>query len=100
MASALPLMVPLPMVTVPEMLPVPPRVPAVTVTLPEPVPESAQRPGITVHDVNLIGEYNIKMSTVYFKDAHKLEHIWMGLSNPDSDNFTKVQGMLKASFSV
>jgi nitrogenase molybdenum-cofactor synthesis protein NifE len=26
---------------------------------PEPVPESAQRPGITVHDVNLIGEYNI-----------------------------------------
>ena len=48
----------------------------------------------------LIGEYNIKMSTVYFKDAHKLEHIWMGLSNPDSDNFTQVQGMLKASFSV
>jgi nitrogenase molybdenum-cofactor synthesis protein NifE len=26
---------------------------------PLPVPESAQRPGITVHDVNLIGEYNI-----------------------------------------
>ena len=26
---------------------------------PEPVPESAQRPGITVHDINLIGEYNI-----------------------------------------
>ena len=26
---------------------------------PEPVPERAQRPGITVHDVNLIGEYNI-----------------------------------------
>ena len=26
---------------------------------PEPVPDSAQRPGITVHDVNLIGEYNI-----------------------------------------
>ena len=26
---------------------------------PDPVPESAQRPGITVHDVNLIGEYNI-----------------------------------------
>ncbi len=26
---------------------------------PDPVPESAQRPGIRVHDVNLIGEYNI-----------------------------------------
>ncbi|MEF8701581.1 MAG: nitrogenase iron-molybdenum cofactor biosynthesis protein NifE [Candidatus Accumulibacter sp. UW26] len=26
---------------------------------PEPLPASAQRPGITVHDVNLIGEYNI-----------------------------------------
>lgn len=26
---------------------------------PEPVPAAAQRPGITVHDVNLIGEYNI-----------------------------------------
>jgi nitrogenase molybdenum-cofactor synthesis protein NifE len=26
---------------------------------PDPVPDSAQRPGITVHDVNLIGEYNI-----------------------------------------
>ncbi|ANB03436.1 nitrogenase iron-molybdenum cofactor biosynthesis protein NifE [Ectothiorhodospira sp. BSL-9] len=26
---------------------------------PEPPPESAQRPGITVHDINLIGEYNI-----------------------------------------
>ncbi len=26
---------------------------------PLPVPQSAQRPGITVHDVNLIGEYNI-----------------------------------------
>ncbi|MDO6682719.1 nitrogenase iron-molybdenum cofactor biosynthesis protein NifE [Oceanobacter sp. 5_MG-2023] len=26
---------------------------------PEPLPESVQRPGIKVHDVNLIGEYNI-----------------------------------------
>ncbi|HEY6895926.1 MAG TPA: nitrogenase iron-molybdenum cofactor biosynthesis protein NifE [Rhodocyclaceae bacterium] len=26
---------------------------------PDPIPESAQRPGIKVHDVNLIGEYNI-----------------------------------------
>jgi nitrogenase molybdenum-cofactor synthesis protein NifE len=26
---------------------------------PDPLPASAQRPGITVHDVNLIGEYNI-----------------------------------------
>ncbi len=26
---------------------------------PDPVPPDAQRPGITVHDVNLIGEYNI-----------------------------------------
>ena len=26
---------------------------------PDPVPATAQRPGITVHDVNLIGEYNI-----------------------------------------
>ena len=26
---------------------------------PDPVPESARRPGITVHDVTLIGEYNI-----------------------------------------
>ncbi|TCJ14919.1 nitrogenase iron-molybdenum cofactor biosynthesis protein NifE [Parasulfuritortus cantonensis] len=26
---------------------------------PDPVPESAQRPGIRVHDINLIGEYNI-----------------------------------------
>ena len=26
---------------------------------PDPVPEAAQRPGVRVHDVNLIGEYNI-----------------------------------------
>ncbi|NTV09530.1 MAG: nitrogenase iron-molybdenum cofactor biosynthesis protein NifE [Zoogloea sp.] len=26
---------------------------------PEPVPESARRPGIAIHDINLIGEYNI-----------------------------------------
>jgi len=26
---------------------------------PDPVPDSAQRPGITVHDVNLIGEWNV-----------------------------------------
>ena len=26
---------------------------------PDPVPEAAQRPGVKVHDVNLIGEYNI-----------------------------------------
>jgi len=26
---------------------------------PDPLPDSVQRPGITVHDVNLIGEYNI-----------------------------------------
>lgn len=26
---------------------------------PDPVPPAAQRPGVTVHDVNLIGEYNI-----------------------------------------
>ena len=40
------------------------------------------------------------MSTVYFKEAHRIEHIWMGLSNPDSENFTQVKGLLKASFSV
>jgi hypothetical protein len=48
----------------------------------------------------LLGVYEIDVASVYFKDKHILEHQWLGLSNPESDDYDEIKGMFKASFSV
>ena len=48
----------------------------------------------------LVGLFQFSLSSVYFTDKHCLEHIWFGLSNPESEDYTRVQGMMKASISV
>lgn len=48
----------------------------------------------------LIGEYAFDITTIYFRENHTLEHQWIALSNPESSNFSSVQGILRVSITV
>ena len=48
----------------------------------------------------LVGEMTFTLSSIYFKDQHKVEHAWFALENSQSPDISKIYGMLKASFSV
>jgi hypothetical protein len=70
-------------------------------------PDQCNRTSITVTVLNkgffkneVIGRFSFQMSSIYFMEQHKQEHIWVGLENSDSDDFSQVKGMLKMSLSV
>lgn len=67
---------------------------------PEPVPESAQRPGIRVHDVSLIGEYNI--AGEFWNVAPLFDELGLRiLSTLSGDSrFAEVQTMHRAGASM
>ena len=46
------------------------------------------------------GIYELDFSYVYGKENHALHNVWIGLSNPESDDMTKIRGYLKISVSV
>ena len=48
----------------------------------------------------LIGMATFALSTVYFKEKHKVEHRWIALENPDAEDFENMKGLLKISGSV
>lgn len=48
----------------------------------------------------MIGSYEFDMTTVYFKDKHAIQHQWIALFNPESDDFSDITGNLKISISV
>lgn len=48
----------------------------------------------------LIGAMSFSLDTVYFSDKHTVEHSWFALANPESEQATKIFGMLKASITV
>ena len=45
----------------------------------------------------LIGQAIIDLASVYFKDKNKMEHYWIGLDNPDSEDYEVMKGLLKIS---
>jgi nitrogenase molybdenum-cofactor synthesis protein NifE len=67
---------------------------------PDPVPASAQRPGITVHDVNLIGEYNIAGEFWYL--AHLFDELGLRIlcTLSGDTRFYEVQTMHRAEVSM
>ena len=46
------------------------------------------------------GIYEVDFAYVYGKPNHCMKNTWIGLSNPESDDITKVRGYLKLSISV
>ena len=39
-------------------------------------------------------------SSIYFKEKNKVEHVWVGLDNPDAEDFENMKGLLKVSLNV
>jgi len=48
----------------------------------------------------MVGMYEFDISSIYFRDKHCFEHQYVGLSNPDAENFSEIKGLLKMSISV
>lgn len=48
----------------------------------------------------IIGNYEIDLSFIYFKDDHVILNQWVGLSNTSSKKFNELSGYLKISVSV
>ena len=46
------------------------------------------------------GIYELDFAYVYGRPNHALKNMWIGLSNPESDDMTKIRGYLKLSISV
>lgn len=45
----------------------------------------------------LVGQAIIDLASVYFKDKNKMEHYWVGLENPDAEDFENMKGLIKIS---
>ena len=45
----------------------------------------------------LVGHAVLDLSSIYFAEGRKVEHVWMALDNPDSDDFDSMKGLLKLS---
>ncbi len=48
----------------------------------------------------LVGLAQYDLSSIYFKEDHKIEHMWIGLENPDAEDFENMKGLLKISANV
>ena len=46
------------------------------------------------------GIYELDFSYIYNQENHALHNVWIGLSNPESDDVSKIRGYLKVSLSV
>ena len=48
----------------------------------------------------LVGLANYDLASIYFQENNKVEHVWAGLENPDSEDFENMKGLLKLSANV
>jgi hypothetical protein len=48
----------------------------------------------------LIGQFEFDLSFIYLKDKHLLLHKWLALSNPNGDDYAKIQCFMKVSIAV
>jgi hypothetical protein len=49
---------------------------------------------------DVIGCFNIDLSFLYFQKDHALQHQWIGLNNPESEDASEITAYLKLSISV
>jgi hypothetical protein len=49
---------------------------------------------------SLIGVFEFDLSYIYFMKDHLLLHQWLAISNPNSEDYSKITGYLKVSISV
>ena len=48
----------------------------------------------------MIGQFEFDFSHVYFMQDHMWEHVWVALTNPNSEDFSALNGYLKLSASI
>ena len=48
----------------------------------------------------LVGLANYDLASIYFQENNKVEHVWVALENPDSEDFENMKGLLKISANV
>jgi hypothetical protein len=48
----------------------------------------------------LIGYYEFDLSYLYQQKDHSLMHKWIVMSNPESENFGEITGLLKISVTI
>ena len=48
----------------------------------------------------LIGQFEFDLSYIYLKKDHVMMHKWLAFSNPNGDNYSKIQCYMKVSISV
>lgn len=48
----------------------------------------------------LVGLAQLDLSSIYFQKDHKMEHMWVGLENPDAEDFENMKGLMKISVNV
>jgi hypothetical protein len=49
---------------------------------------------------HLIGQFELDLSFIYLRDQHLLLHKWFAFSNPNGDDYAKIQCYTKLSISV
>ena len=48
----------------------------------------------------MIGQFDLDMSFIYLKKDHVLMHKWLALSNPNGEDYSKIQAYMKVSVAV
>jgi hypothetical protein len=48
----------------------------------------------------MIGSYSFDLAYIYMMKEHTMEHQWIAMSDPSSDNFSEVTAYMKLSISV
>jgi len=48
----------------------------------------------------LIGSYDFDLTKIYFEDTHAIQHQWIALCNPESEDFGEISGYLKVSVAI
>lgn len=48
----------------------------------------------------LIGTYEFDFSYIYFMTDHSMQHAWVGISNPNSEDYSSIAGFVKISVSI
>ena len=49
---------------------------------------------------DVVGMFEFDLSYIYLMTDHLMLHQWIALSNPNSDDYSKITGYLKVSISV
>jgi len=48
----------------------------------------------------IIGAYVFSVTSIYFKEKHLVQHQWVAMFNPESDDFTQITANLKVSIHI